>query len=77
MYHIRMTKTVGGRRDHWAVNPSRSGWCIQRAHADEAGHHYDMPLPEHTHFDTKKEAQAVARQLRSVRPSWLKGVESS
>jgi hypothetical protein len=55
-------------RQHWAVNRSdgKNGpWVIQRATNTGVGLHFDLPLPEHRNFPTRKAAEAVKRSLNS------------
>jgi hypothetical protein len=70
----RTIRLQHGTHGHWAVNPIRregAGWCIQWAYRLGLGTKYDKPLPEHTGFRTKREAQAVKAALVAAgRTGW-------
>lgn len=59
---IRMPTMTHG---HWAVTCSRDGWCLQWAYREGIGTRYEKPWPQHRGFDTRKEAEALKKQLRA------------
>lgn len=65
---MRITTTYKVPRESWAVNHGGvlSGpWVIQRMYAHGNGHwSYDLPLPEHCHFRTRRAAEEVKKTLR-------------
>ena len=53
---------------HWAVhqNYKTGDWYIHWGYRINGGTHYEKPWPSHDGFRTKKDADAVKRELRAA-----------
>lgn len=50
---------------HWSIHGYADGWCLQWAYREGLGTRYDKPWPQHRGLASRKDAEALKRQLRA------------